>query len=112
VLITDHGSTLYEYMVLGRPILYYDTEQGNERIQIISRLEKIRRLAYCFSEPEEAVELVRSLPAGRLSDSTDMAAARKECVEEVFYGVGGATDRAIAAIYDVLKIRPIKPCQA
>jgi hypothetical protein len=107
ILITDQGSTLFEYMVLGRPILYYDTDEGNKFIYIRGRLEKIRRAAHSFQTPQEALELLKSFSGGQLLDGLDKMQAKKECVQEVFYDVGRATDRAVAAIYELLQLEPL-----
>jgi hypothetical protein len=106
ILITDQGSTLFEYMVLGRPILYYDTDEGNKFIYVPGRLEKIRRAAHSFQTPQDALKLLKLFSRGQLHEGPDKAEARKECVQEVFYDVGGATDRAVAAIYRTLNIAP------
>jgi CDP-glycerol glycerophosphotransferase (TagB/SpsB family) len=104
ILITDQGSTLFEYMVLGRPILYYDTDEGNKYIYITGRLERIRRAAHSFQTPQEALELLKLFSGGQLHEGPDKAEAKKECVQEVFYDVGTATDRAVAAIYGLLEL--------
>lgn len=106
ILITDHGSTLFEYMVLGRPVLYYDSDEASRFMSIGGRLEKIRNAAYSFQTPKQALQLLKSLSSGQLTDSREKLAAKKQLVDEVFYDVGGATKRAVTAIYDVLKIAP------
>jgi len=104
ILITDYGSTLFEFMVLNRPVLYYDTDQANKIISTAGTLEKIRKVAYCFQTPQQALQFLKSLSSGQATDSREMNEARKQWVEQTCYDVGGATDRAVTAIYDVLKI--------
>ncbi|KPK77187.1 MAG: hypothetical protein AMJ79_04160 [Phycisphaerae bacterium SM23_30] len=101
VLITDHGSTLFEYMILDRPILYYDTPQANAQISFKNTLKKIRAAAYSFQTPDQALQLLKK---NHIPDKTYMAQARKELFAQRFYQVGTATDRAVAAIYKLLKL--------
>ena len=41
---------------------------------------------------------------GQFHEGRDKMEGKKECVEEVFYDVGGATDRAVEAIYHLLEL--------
>lgn len=58
VLITDHGSTLYEYMVLGRPILYYDTPEAQAVMTMPETLTVIRQAVHTFQQPDQALQIL------------------------------------------------------
>jgi len=103
VLITDFGSTLYEYMILNRPILYYNTPEASSIVSMPEVLPRIHQATHQFQKPQEALEL---LATGGFVDTAGMAEARKQLVREHFYDVGGATERAVQAIYKLLELAP------
>lgn len=103
ILITDHGSTLYEYMLLNRPVLYYDTPKAKSIMTMPETLSKIREAAHLFKEPQEALELLNT---GNFAEAPGMADARRQLAQERFYGVGGATERAVKAIYQLIQLSP------
>lgn len=103
VLITDHGSTLYEYMLLNRPVLYYDAPEAGSVMAMPETLPRIRRATRTFQRPQQALDL---LSTGGFADTAGMAEARQQLAQERFYDVGGATERAVKAIYELIGLEP------
>lgn len=103
VLITDYGTTLFEYMLLGRPIIFYDTSEAASVSSLPEKMPQIRRAVHLFSNAEQAIDLLKT---GRYKDTEGMSEAKRNLAEERFYDVGGATDRAVKAIYELLEIEP------
>jgi len=103
VLITDHGSTLYEYMLLNRPILYYDTPKASLIMTMPEKLPKIRQATHPFQRSQQTLDL---LSTGGFADTAGMAEAREQLVQERFYDVGGATERVVKAVYRLIKLAP------
>jgi hypothetical protein len=104
ILITDHGSTLYEYMLLNRPIFYYDTPEASSIMTMPEHLPSIREATHPFQKPQEVLKL---LMKGKFTDILCKTEVRKRLVREHFYDVGGATNRAVSAVYELLDLEPL-----
>ena len=67
------------------------------------KLPQIRKAVHSFSKAEQAIDLLKT---GGYKDTEGMAETKRNLAEERFYDVGGATDRAVKAIYELLEIEP------
>jgi hypothetical protein len=90
-------------MLLNRPILYYDTPEARSIMTMPETLTMIRQATHQFQRPEEALELLNT---GRFKDAPNMSKIRRQLSQERFYEVGGATKRAVKAIYDLIGLKP------
>lgn len=105
ILISDHGSTVYEFMVLNRPILYYDTDEAESVMTIKQHLPKLRRVVLPFQTPREAIDIIRKEAWNDHPVETDI---RRELIDFRFYDIGRATDRALQAMYSLMQLAPVK----
>jgi hypothetical protein len=102
VMITDHSSVGFEFLVLDRPVIVYDAPE----LATVARInpEKIallRSVATVVSTPTELVEAARRA----MLAPGDRSAERRRIADEMFYGPGAATDRALDLCYEVLGLQ-------
>ena len=105
VLITDHSSVGFEYLLLDRPLI---------RIHLPELLEKtdveptyVQMMTEASTTVLDIDQLVAAVDecfanAQRMSDS------RRAVAREMFYEPGGATARAIAEMYNVIELDPLE----
>jgi glycosyltransferase involved in cell wall biosynthesis len=101
LLVTDHSSVGFEFMLLDRPILVLECPELIERARINrEKVDLLRSAADVVSSPDAiAPALERALlsPAAHSS-------CRRAIAEELFYCPGGASQRAAACIYQLLSL--------
>ena len=103
VMITDHSSAGFEYLLLDRPIV---------------RIHRPELLAAAFVHPDyatlltdvsESVDDARDAAAAvmrALADPSARSAQRRAVAEDLFYNPGSATARSVAELYDALELEP------
>jgi hypothetical protein len=104
VLITDHSSVGFEYLLLDRPLVRI------EMPELINRANVPREYVDLLASPSFTVhdasgvleQVERAFADPRCGSQT-----RREVAAELFYRPGGATRRAIRELYDVLELTPI-----
>ena len=99
IMVTDHSSVGFEFLVLDRPLLVFDApgliEAARINPQKVTLLRSAARVASTVDELVAAAKEETASPA-RLS------VERRRVAGEVFYQPGGATERAVALIRGVL----------
>lgn len=101
VLITDHSSVGFEYLLLDRPLI---------RIHMPELLEKtdIEPLyVQLMSEAATSINNIDELSAAvddNFADPSAKSASRQFVAGEMFYKPGTATSRAVAEMYDVIEL--------
>jgi hypothetical protein len=102
IVVTDHSSVGFEYLVLDRPLLVFDTPGLIEAARInpdkVALLRSAARVAGSV-DALVATALEEVAAPGRLST------ARRRVAGDMFYEPGGATGRAIALIRELLSNR-------
>jgi hypothetical protein len=103
LLVTDHSSVGFEFMLLDRPIVVIDCPELIEHAKI--NPDKVRTLR----DAAEVVPDLRGLDSA-ISDSLANPRrhrdARRATAGHLFYCPGTATDRAIDCIYELLSLSP------
>lgn len=103
LLVTDHSSIGFEFLLLDRPLVTIQrTELLREARAHPDQVAWMHEAAAVARTVEEAVECVR---AG-LADPAARREARRRVARRLFYRPGTATDRAVAAVYRLLALRP------
>ena len=106
VLITDHSSVGFEYLLLDRPLV---------RIHVPELLEKTDIepvYVQLMSEAATSVLDIDQLCAAvdeSFADPKAKSASRTYVAGEMFYKPGGATSRAVSEMYDVVELDEVKP---
>ncbi|MCH2108523.1 MAG: CDP-glycerol glycerophosphotransferase family protein [Polyangiaceae bacterium] len=91
ILVTDHGSTPFEFMLTGRPIVYFDSEAARRNASDPDSLPLLLEAVHPFSHATEAAATVQGLLTGAIDDATKRE-AKAQLVEERFANPGGATE--------------------
>jgi hypothetical protein len=103
VMITDHSSAGFEYLLLDRPLV---------RINVPALLrgsnigeEYVKLLADASRSVDDARGAVRAVELA-LADPSEGSATRRAVAAELFYKPGGATARAVDELYDAMELAP------
>ena len=103
LMITDHSSAGFEYLLLDRPLVRIHRPElltlANVHPDYAALLASVSR------NVDTLEETLRAVDAG-LRDPGDRSAERRAVAADLFYRAGGATDRSIAALYDALELDP------
>jgi GT2 family glycosyltransferase len=97
-LVTDHSSVGFEFMLLDRPVVVVDCPDLLVHARV-SR-NKVARLRQA-ADVTDAAGVASAVSLG-LAEPGRHSCHRRAIAEELFYGAGGATTRAVDVIYDVL----------
>jgi hypothetical protein len=104
VLITDHSSVGFEYLLLDRPLVRIEMPELIAATNI--HPDYVSLMADSSITVHTAPEAMRAVERG-LADPTRQSEARKVVAEELFYQPGTATLRAVNELYEVLELDPI-----
>jgi hypothetical protein len=104
VLITDHSSVGFEYLLLDRPLVRIEMPELINRANVPREyVDLLASASFTVRDASGVLEQVeRAFPDPRRGSET-----RREVAAELFYRPGGATRRAVRELYDVLELTPI-----
>jgi CDP-glycerol glycerophosphotransferase (TagB/SpsB family) len=104
VMITDHSSAGFEYLLLDRPLI---------RIHVPELLKSantneayVKLLADAAESVEGAGETLAAVERA-FADPSARSASRRAVAEDLFYQAGTATRRAVQELYEVLELAPV-----
>jgi hypothetical protein len=104
VMITDHSSAGFEYLLLDRPLVRIHVPQliatsniGAEYLQLLMDASR------SVEGPDDALDAVER----GLADPAAGSESRRQVAEDLFYRAGSATARAVAEMYDVMELAPV-----
>jgi CDP-glycerol glycerophosphotransferase len=101
LLITDHSTVGFEFMVLDRPVVTLHQPALIEHARINpAKVALMQSAARVVSDRADLLNAV----VGELEHPDRLSAARRRLAADFFYGYGSATDRATAVVYELLKI--------
>ncbi len=106
VMITDHSSCGFEYLLLDRPLVRIDVpellEQASIHADYVALLASAALNAHDAADAAAAVARALAAPAERSRERVAVS-------RELFYKPGSATARCAAALYDVIELVPFVP---
>jgi hypothetical protein len=103
VLVTDHSSIGFEYLVLDRPVIVYDAPDLPHAARINpEKVALFRSAATVASSPAQAA----ALAASALAHPTVLSTERRAVARELFHDPGGATRRAVNLLRGLLDRAP------
>ena len=109
LMITDHSSAGFEFLLRDRPIVRIHRPQLIELANIhpdyVSLLASVSQSVETLEDTLAAVEQGLADPAQRSAD-------RRRVAADLFHDPGGATRRAVTELYDVLELEPAAPVLA
>jgi Putative glycosyl/glycerophosphate transferases involved in teichoic acid biosynthesis TagF/TagB/EpsJ/RodC len=109
VLITDHSSVGFEYLLLDRPLIRIEVPELIAATNIHPDYVSLMAEA---STTVQTVEQALCAVHSRLSEPLDQSVSRKAVADELFYRPGTATVRAVRELYEVLELDPVAELSA
>lgn len=103
VMITDHSSIGFEYLLLDRPVVRIEMPELLKRANVNpDYVALLAEVSTSVCDARQAIEAV-----GRsFAEPTRHSAARRAVASELFHSPGKATSLAVREIYEVLEIDP------
>ena len=107
IMVTDHSSIGFEYLVLNRPLFVFDTPDLPRAARINpEKVALLRSAATVVRTPEELADETSRV----LATPDALAEERRRVASEMFHDPGGATARALGLVSDLLKpLRAVQP---
>ncbi len=109
VMVTDHSSAGFEFLLRDRPIVRIHRPQlidlANIHRDYVALLAAVSVSVDSLPAAVEAVERALEDPADRRSE-------RRRVAADLFYKPGGATARAVRELYDVIELEAAAPSEA
>ena len=109
VLITDHSSVGFEYLLLDRPLVRIEMPELITRANVPR--EYVDLMASASDTVHDAAGVLVQVERA-FADPQRGSRTRREVAAELFHGPGGATQRAVRELYDVLELAPINVSDA
>ena len=101
VLISDHSSVAFEYLLLDRPLVRIEMPELIRRTDIPE--DYVALMASASTTVRSAGEVLAAVEHA-LADPTDQSSVRRQVAADLFYGPGGATRRAVCELYDLVEL--------
>jgi hypothetical protein len=108
VLVTDHSSIGFEYLLLDRPLIRIAMPQLISGANISE--EYVNLIADASTTVETAAGVVAAVDRA-VSTPAHLSDARRALAAELFHGAGTATDRAIDELYTLIELNPLACAQ-
>ena len=103
VMITDHSSVGFEYLLLDRPLIRIHVPELIKNTDIEpSYVDLLARASTTVNNVDETVAAVNQ----SFADSRHNSANRIAVANEMFYKPGGATTRAVKELYELMELEP------
>jgi CDP-Glycerol:Poly(glycerophosphate) glycerophosphotransferase len=104
VMVTDHSSAGFEFLLRDRPIVRIHCprliEQANIHPDYVALLTSVSESAESLDSVVDAVERALATP-------TTLSETRRAVAADLFYRPGGATARAVRQLYDAIELDPL-----
>jgi CDP-glycerol glycerophosphotransferase (TagB/SpsB family) len=107
VLVTDHSSAGFEFMLLDRPVVVIDCPPLLKHARVAPDKVQLLRDAAIVVKSESAT--IAQAVRRALADPSAAGAERRAVAARMFYRPGTATARAVQCIYDALKLPAFVP---
>ena len=101
LMVTDHSTIGFEFCLLDRPLIVFDVPKLIEIARINpERVRELRSAARVVSNVSELMDAARDA----FERPHELSVERRRIASAMFHAPGGATDRAVAAAYDLLAL--------
>ena len=104
LMITDHSSAGFEYLLLDRPIVRIHVPELIASAQI--HRDYVSFLADVSESAIDAASAVRAVERG-FATPTARSATRREVAADLFHDPGHATERCVAALYEAIELEQV-----
>jgi CDP-Glycerol:Poly(glycerophosphate) glycerophosphotransferase len=104
VMISDHSSAGFEYLLLDRPLIRIEMPELIARTNIHrDYVELLMKASTTVRNPQETVRATESA----YENPIQLSVQRKFVAGELFYKPGSATTRAVTELYKVMELSPL-----
>ncbi|HKV36830.1 MAG TPA: CDP-glycerol glycerophosphotransferase family protein [Pyrinomonadaceae bacterium] len=103
VMITDHSSVGFEYLLLDRPVVRIEVPKLLQEANV--NPEYVELLADASLTVETASEAIRAVERS-LAQPGDRSETRRAIATELFHSAGNATTLAVNELYELLNLEP------
>jgi CDP-glycerol glycerophosphotransferase (TagB/SpsB family) len=104
VMITDHSSSGFEYLLLDRPVVRIHIPElitlANIHPDYVALLTSAAQSVHDASQTARAIEIALAEPEAK-------SATRRAVAAELFHRPGSATDRCAAELYEAVNLQPV-----
>jgi CDP-glycerol:poly(glycerophosphate) glycerophosphotransferase len=104
LMISDHSSAAFEYLLLNRPLIRIEMPELIARTNIPP--DYVALLAEASTTVRSVADILRAVEHG-LTNPALLSETRRMVAQELFYKPGTATARAVEEIYEILELAPI-----
>ncbi len=104
VMISDHSSAAFEYLLLDRPLVRIHVPELLKSSN--SNEEYVRLLADASESVETATAAIDAVERG-LANPRARSGSRRGVADDLFYRAGTATARAVHEVYELLELDPV-----
>lgn len=101
VMITDHSSVGFEFLLLDRPVVRIEVPKLLEEANV--NPEYVKLLADASSTVKTSSEAIRAVAAS-LAQPGDRSETRRAIAAELFHSAGNATSLAVNELYELLDL--------
>ena len=101
VMITDHSSVGFEYLLLDRPLVRIHVPELIKNTDI--EPSYVELLASASTSVSNVAEVIAAVERG-FANTLENSATRVAVANEMFYKPGTATDRAVRELYDLMEL--------
>jgi hypothetical protein len=107
LMVSDHSSIAFEFCVVDRPLILFDAPRLASTARInAGKIELLRSAAPVVRDMAALAAAVRASLAAPETRSAD----RRRVANEVFHRAGGAAERAVRLVYELLDLQPAAAC--
>jgi hypothetical protein len=106
LMISDHSSAAFEYLLLNRPLIRIEMPELIARTNIPP--DYVALMTEASSTVRTVVEILKAVEYG-LANPELLGQTRNVVAEELFYKPGTATARAAKEIYEMMALPPVIP---
>ncbi len=106
LMISDHSSAAFEYLLLNRPLIRIEMPELIARTNIPP--DYVALMADASTTVRSVAEIMRAVETG-LANPGILATTRVIVSEELFYKPGTATTRAAQELYELMELNPATP---
>jgi hypothetical protein len=107
LLVTDHSSCGFEYLLLDRPLVRIHVPELIALANI--HPDYVSLLAASSESVEELSDVVPAVERG-LEQPSAQSASRRSVAADLFYQPGTATERCVTALYEAVELEPQPMC--
>jgi CDP-Glycerol:Poly(glycerophosphate) glycerophosphotransferase len=104
VMISDHSSAAFEFLLLDRPLIRIEMPELIARTN--THPEYVALLAEASTTVRSATETISAVESA-FAGPNRFSSRRKAVSQELFYKAGTATERAVSELYELMELAPL-----